>query len=218
MKKWMFTVMGFNVLMLVGNFVLVACSTSNAASPVSAVDITFDNTGTGLSATTLQGAIAELAERVGDGSATSSSFDNEDSGLTATTVQAALTELAGYVDEVRAGDISSLLTGTWSGNEKDEDVLDQNYNSAVSVTFNSNGTYSCTTFGKLSDSFTANVCSAPVSWVVNGRVLEITYTLPGGFNASGKIELPIHHASSSKLILIDGSDDAGMRTMFLTKS
>ena len=65
------------------------------ASSVAAQDVTYDNTGSGLTATNVQNAIDEVAGDIPTGfAATAITYDNTGSGLTATNAQDAIDELA----------------------------------------------------------------------------------------------------------------------------
>lgn len=73
--------------------VLVGGSASGAAS-----DITYDNTGSGLTATNVQDAIDEVEGNIPSGfAATAITYDNSVSGLTAADVQAAIDELKSLI-------------------------------------------------------------------------------------------------------------------------
>lgn len=138
-------------------------------------------------------------------------FDNSSSGLTATNVQSAIDEVESRINSLEsANDFSSLLAGSWTGSESDEDAT----TTGISLILNSSGTYSCSDF---LSSFTSAVCDSPVSWDVENNVLKITYTVPDGFTASGNIFLPVQNVDSSNLALLDGSGDAGMRVVELAK-
>ena len=71
-----------------------------------AEDTTYDNTDSGLTAETVQGAIDELAGDIDGLSADDIDYDNTDSGLTADTVQDAIDELAGNIDGLTANDVT----------------------------------------------------------------------------------------------------------------
>ena len=64
------------------------------SSTVAAEDVTYDNSGSGLTATDVQAAVDELAARPVVAAAEDVTYDNTVSGLTATDVQAAIDELA----------------------------------------------------------------------------------------------------------------------------
>ena len=63
-------------------------------NPIPATKISYDNTDSGLTATTAQGAIDELAGAVDDLTAADVAYDNTDSGFVATNVQGAIDEIA----------------------------------------------------------------------------------------------------------------------------
>ena len=68
------------------------------ASTVAAQDVTYDNTGSGLTATDVQNAIDEVAGDIPTGfAATAITYDNSGSGLTATDAQDAIDELAAAI-------------------------------------------------------------------------------------------------------------------------
>lgn len=155
------------------------------------------------------GGTSTIAATIGD--AVDVLFDNVSSGLQATNVQAAIDEVDGRIDALETGNFSTLLVGTWTGSEMDENVT---WSTEGTLTLNSNGTYSCYNF---LSRFTAAVCAAPVSWETKNKILKLTYTVPEGFNASGNIFLPVHHVDSANLALLDGSDDIGMTVIQLSK-
>lgn len=70
-------------------------------------EITFDNTGTGLSANDVAAALAELAGAF-DGTAANVTYDNTASGLIADDVQDAIDELAGRDELTAQSDITDL--------------------------------------------------------------------------------------------------------------
>lgn len=69
----------------------------SGATSVAAQDVTYDNTGSGLTATDVQAAIDELASGAGTIAAASVTYDNTVSGLTAADVQAAIDELKALI-------------------------------------------------------------------------------------------------------------------------
>lgn len=68
--------------------------------PIPASKISYDNAGSGLQATKVQGAIDELVGNIEDLAGDDIAYDNTDSGLTATNVQDAIDEIDGTVDEL----------------------------------------------------------------------------------------------------------------------
>lgn len=93
-----------------------------------AEDTTYDNTDSGLTADTVQGAIDELAGDIDGLSADDIDYDNTDSGLTADTVQGAIDELA----ESYPADKVMMSDGVTSV----EDALDELTNNSISNSIN----------------------------------------------------------------------------------
>ena len=70
---------------------------TGGGTDIEADNVTFDNTGTSLQATTVQDAIEELAQGGGSVDADDVSYDNTSSGLSATNVQSAIDEVNGKI-------------------------------------------------------------------------------------------------------------------------
>lgn len=71
----------------------------NDPNPIPSSKIGYDNTESGLNATTVQGAIDELDNKIkASDEASEITYDNTDSGLEATSVQGAIDEMAGAFD------------------------------------------------------------------------------------------------------------------------
>lgn len=88
---------------------VAAINAISAGGAVAASAVSFDNTGTSLSATDVQAAIVELSQG-GSGSPAASavSYDNTGSGLSATNVQSAIDEVAAAIPAVKV----AIVTGT----------------------------------------------------------------------------------------------------------
>lgn len=103
------------------------------ASDYDATDIAYDNTTSGMTATTTQGALDELDDRLDNFSVSASqvSYDNTQSGLTATDVQAALDEIA---NDVLSSGVASFngRTGAVNPAAGDYDASDITYDNTGS--------------------------------------------------------------------------------------
>lgn len=79
----------------------------------SAADVTYDNTGSGLSASDVQDALDELAAGAGGSTAASTSYDNTGSGLAATNAQDALDELSDEkADQITVAPVETSTTAS----------------------------------------------------------------------------------------------------------
>lgn len=79
----------------------------------SATDVTYDNTGSGLSASDVQDAIDELAAGAGGSTAASTSYDNTGSGLSATNAQDAIDELSDEkADQITVAPVETSTTAS----------------------------------------------------------------------------------------------------------
>ena len=76
---------------------------------ITATDTTYDNSGSGLTATNVQDAIDELKSDIPVLTASATSYDNTGSGLTATNVQDAIDELVGNFSLAKTISASSLV-------------------------------------------------------------------------------------------------------------
>ena len=95
---------------------VAAINAISGGGAVAASAVSFDNTGTSLSATDVQAAIVELSQ-VGAPAASAVSYDNTVSGLSATNVQSAIDEVASSV--AIAGNLAAAVdiktaTGAWA--------------------------------------------------------------------------------------------------------
>lgn len=114
-KKYFFTVYSM-MLLAIGGFVQSNCSSATAQGTTAASQVAFDGASSGLTATTVQGAIDEMR---------------------------ALLKLASRTD------VSTLLVGTWKGQEFDNGSFEPGDNppvllsDAVEITFNADNTYTC---------------------------------------------------------------------------
>lgn len=78
-----------------------------------AADVTYDNTGSGLSASDVQEAIDELAAGAGGSTAATTSYDNTGSGLSATNAQDALDELSDEkADQITVAPVEASTTAS----------------------------------------------------------------------------------------------------------
>lgn len=81
------------------------------ASP--AADVTYDNTGSGLSASDVQDALDELAAGAGGSTAATTSYDNTGSGLAATNAQDAIDELSDEkADQITVAPVETSTTAS----------------------------------------------------------------------------------------------------------
>lgn len=79
----------------------------------SAADVTYDNTGSGLSASDVQDALDELAAGAGGSTAASTSYDNTGSGLAATNAQDAIDELSDEkADQITVAPVETSTTAS----------------------------------------------------------------------------------------------------------
>ena len=103
-------VINSNVLAIVNGGILTLFA-GGAISTLAAQDVTYDNTGSGLSATDVQDAIDEIVSDIPTGfAATAISYDNSGSGLTATNAQDAIDEIAAALPS--SGSVSVTNDGT----------------------------------------------------------------------------------------------------------
>lgn len=78
-----------------------------------AADVTYDNTGSGLSASDVQEALDELAAGAGGSTAASTSYDNTGSGLSATNAQDAIDELSDEkADQITVAPVETSTTAS----------------------------------------------------------------------------------------------------------
>ncbi|MBX7149156.1 hypothetical protein K1X76_08710 [bacterium] len=120
-------------------------------------------------------------------------FDNSGSGMTATDTQSALDELDNRLDRQEPTDLTDTLVGTWSGTYYVFDDLAEITSDSATLTFNENGSYSCTIDNGFGDFFNdTTACDEAVSWDVLGNVIVLTQT-------SSKILLSIDAISSTKM-------------------
>ncbi|MBF0107509.1 MAG: hypothetical protein HQM16_19550 [Deltaproteobacteria bacterium] len=126
------------------------------------------------------------------GTALEVTYDNSSSGLSATTVQGAIDEIYNNIDEDVVSE-STALVGTWSGTRFFVlDTLD------IDITFNADGTWSCTTFFQEN----SDKCAAALTWqaLTRGVILKHNY----GGEETGEI-FEVLYKSSNKLVLLQGS-------------
>ena len=119
----------------------VSCNGAQVANSIAAtignaIDVVFDNTSSGLTATTVQGAIDEVASSV-DG------------------INTRVTSLEG-------SELADLLIGAWTGTEYCEHC-DQSETYETSFTFNADGTYSCANSGEDVSSNYDDICDGATS-------------------------------------------------------
>ena len=104
-------------------------SNSEESVNVTAVDVTYDNTTSGLDATTVQEAIDEVVDNLGSGTADSITYDNTTSGLEAENVQDALDEIAENLGSGTADDITYDNTTSGLQSTNVQDAIDEVVNS-----------------------------------------------------------------------------------------
>lgn len=151
------------------------------------------------------------------GSAINVVFSNTDSGLESTTVQDALDELDGKVDalensNVIEDDLESLLVGTWSGTYE---YTGTNFGDPVevSITFNSDGTYSCVDdTSKNQGAFRGSYdgCEGnSASWSVYLRTIKLQWVYE---DVTQKMFFRINYLSASRIELTQSNNEVVVLT------
>lgn len=138
-------------------------------------------------------------------------FDNTESGLAAGNVQDAIDELNEKVEALQAGGVLPLkqsdLVGTWNGVTLSNHGNFEN----ISLTLNSNGTYSCAgddVDGILNNRFESirsggPVCQNPISWEITKRALKLNYS--NGSNQN--VLYPVTYVDGSNMEMLTGEDE-----------
>ena len=185
---------------LAGMMYVVACGTTGqsiAAAIGNAIDVVYDNTTSGLTATTVQGAIDEIVSKFSR--ALNISYDNTTSGLTAATVQGAIDEMStsvGTLDQRNkiSDELAAELVGTWTGTYCNGADCDD-----ISMTLNADDSFSCDDGG--GNAF-SEACDDPdATWSVLTRVFRLSFT--GGLGATVEF-YNTTYASSAILEMSDG--------------
>jgi lipocalin-like protein len=112
------------------------------------------------------------------GNAAVVAYDNSSSGMSATTVQAAIDELRALLKVASRTDISTLLVGTWKGQEFDGSSISpdspslQILSDDVEITFNSDNSYVCQNL-TVPGYFNNPVCPSG-TWSLFGNSIHLT--------------------------------------------
>ena len=170
----------------------------------SADDITYDNTGSGLSATNVQGAIDEIVSGQGGGiSASAVAYDNTTSGLTATDVQDAVDEVNAKIPTGGLVDLNLVTSGTGTVTMETGMTL-ASVISSVKYLFNADAS-----IGKIYGGIKADGSLAiGTNWT---KIASISITDLPTINAPYYIEMGYNDA------VYDYGGSSGLRGAFLTR-